>query len=286
MILERAAGAKTAANDKNAVESTGRHREVCWKVITQCVQATAMFQRIRVVRSYVSKVVEKKCTLSSSFRPSIRRFATTHGNNNFSPVQRIAATKKWFETIIMGEKLCPFAPPLLKNGGQALRIVASKATTGQEAVDEVALEANVLVGDEWDSSSGEMRPETTLLVMDAPFVQDFTEFVRLSWELQEQAVVANGFAEKLQLVLFHPLAIHQTYSSSLDANPGDYTIRSPFPTFHLLREEDVMKAVSGGYPDLESLPARNQSRLISQGLDVCKSRLEQCYDNSASKVDG
>jgi len=200
--------------------------------------------------------------------------------------RKVAATKKWFESIVIGEKLCPFAPPLLQNNGQALRIVPSQATTTGEAVDEVASEANLLVGNGWDSQKGEVQPETTLLVMDAPFVQEFKDFVHLSWTLQSDAVLANGHAEKLQLVLFHPLATHQTYSSlpDGDVNPGDYTIRSPFPTIHFLREEDVMKAVTCGYPNLESLPARNQARLISQGLEVCKSRLEGCYDINDDKV--
>ena len=189
----------------------------------------------------------------------------------------MTATQKWFEHIVIGEKLCPFAPPLLQNDGQLLRIVASKSTDEKQAVEEVTTEANLLVGTD---STQSPRPETTLLVMNAPFVQDFRDFVRLSWTLQEEAILENNLAEQVQLVLFHPLATHQTYASTTeDANPGDYTIRSPYPTIHLLRQEDVMRAVSGGYPDLESLPARNQARLISQGLETCKSRLEQCHRN-------
>jgi hypothetical protein len=188
----------------------------------------------------------------------------------------VAATKQWVETVVIGEKLCPFAPPLLQH--ETLRIVASKAINVDEAVAEVAFEAHLLIGEGWDISGG-TKPETTLLAFDAPFVDDFRDFVHLSWTLQTDAVLANGHAEKLQLVLFHPRATHQTYSylSTEDENPGDYTIRSPFPTIHLLREEDVMRAVSGGYPDLESLPSRNKARLVSQGLQACKSRLERCY---------
>jgi hypothetical protein len=207
-----------------------------------------------------------------SLRIRPRRTFGSFANEN----RRVAATKQWVETVVIGEKLCPFAPPLLQH--ETLRIVASNAENAEEAVSQVASEAHLLVGDGWDLSKG-IKPETTLVVFDAPFVKDFRDFVHLSWTLQTNAVLANGHAEKLQLVLFHPNATHETYSSQENNNPGDYTIRSPFPTVHLLREEDVMRAVSGGYPDLESLPARNKSRLVSQGLQVCKSRLERCYHN-------
>lgn len=149
-------------------------------------------------------------------------------------------------------------------------------------VTELASEAHLLVGEGWDLSSG-TKPETTLLAFVAPFVDDFRDFVRLSWSLQTDAVLAHGHAENPRLVLFHPRATHQMYSSvftSEDDNPSDYVLRSPFPTIHLLREEDVMRAASGGYHDLESLPSRNKARLILQGLHACTSRLERCYNGA------
>lgn len=242
---------------------------------------TEMIQRLRAVRHGVSLSVLSDALArqsSSRLHPLAQRRTVGSATNNVE--RRVAATRQWVESIVVGEKLCPFAPPLLQNDGQLLRIVPSQATNEEQAVKEVAFEANLLVGDGWDSKNG-IQPETTLLVMDAPFVHNFKDLVHLSWTLQAEAVLANGHAEKLQLVLFHPLATHQTYSSSLDdnVNPGDYTIRSPFPTIHLLREADVTRSVRSGYPDLESLPARNQARLISQGLSVCKSRLERCYQN-------
>jgi hypothetical protein len=225
-------------------------------------------------RVTAAKVARKACSRRSEhWKPKPHQ---TFATNVDTTLDTIAATQTWFESVVIGEKLCPFAPPLLQNDGQALRIVASKSTNEEQAVKEVEAEANLLIGT--DSSTPQSpRPETTLLVMNAPFVQDFRDFVRLSWTLQENAILQNNLVEKLQLVLFHPLATHQTYAATEEANPGDYTIRSPYPTIHLLRQDDVMRAVSGGYPDLQSLPARNQARLISQGLETCKSRLEQCY---------
>jgi hypothetical protein len=187
----------------------------------------------------------------------------------------IAATEKWFETIVVGEKLCPFAPPLLQNPS-LLRIVSSDASSPEEAILHVSKEVQLLVGQETPPTH-----ETTLVVLDhRPFVKDFRDFVRLSWQLQEEAI-GEHFGEKLQLVLFHPQATHQTYADAYAAdgqqNPADYTIRSPFPTIHLLREVDVMKAVQGKYPNLETLPARNKDKFIQQGPKLCEGRLQQCH---------
>ena len=152
----------------------------------------------------------------------------------------------------------------------------------------------------FDDDDDKKQHETTLVILDSEpspsWSTDYREFIRLSWDLQEHAVEQTGLMGKLQLVLFHPLATHQTYgmnddssssSSSSESNPGDYTIRSPYPTIHLLREVDVLKAVQGGYPHLETLPARNQAKMKEQGLDVCQRRLVDCYSlhGSTEKYD-
>jgi hypothetical protein len=71
----------------------------------------------------------------------------------------------------------------------------------------------------------------------------------------------------------------------MDDSPADYTIRSPYPTIHLLREVDVMKAVQGAYPNLESLPARNKAKLTEQGIEACQARLVACYDVGVTDED-
>jgi len=189
---------------------------------------------------------------------------------------KIQSTRKWLDKIVIGEKLCPFAFTPLNEG--KIRIVASNATTAEQAVVDIQREVQELM----------LQPplpqhETTLVVFDYQysFVQDFLEFVRLSWALQEEAI-GDKFAQELQLVLFHPLATHQTYGAMPedehdDTAAADYTIRSPYPTVHLLREVDVMKAVTSGYPNLEYLPSRNKARLVQLGIRVCQQRLEDCY---------
>lgn len=190
----------------------------------------------------------------------------------------VASTKKWFDSIVVGQKLCPFAPPL--QAANTLRIVASAAKTETDVIAYLESEVNLLMVQEEEGDEESLQHETTLVALngEAPFCKDFRDFVRFSWTLQEDVIIKSGFQDELQLVLFHPTATHQTYSDTAgeEDSAADYTIRSPFPTVHLLREQDVMRAVKGGYPNLESLSARNKEKLTAQGLDVCKARLEEC----------
>jgi hypothetical protein len=215
-------------------------------------------------------------SLGKTWRLLPRAEAFTSSSSKETSSDLSESTRKWFESIVIGQKLCPFAPPLLANK-QLLRIVESAASTEHDAIRDIASEVTLLVGNNAPSSSH----ETTLVVFHAPFVTEFRDFVRLSWQLQTEAV-GERYQSDVQLVLFHPEATHQTYATfSDDADDdslaADYTIRSPFPTIHLLRETDVLNAVQSGYPSLETLPARNKAKLIAQGVKKCRHRLQECY---------
>lgn len=153
-----------------------------------------------------------------------------------SESKEVQATRKWFESIVVEQKLCPFAAPLLDSS--KLRIVSTASSTRKESIDTVRKEVSFLMSPPPDPTS---HPETTLIVWEEQLWPDFREFVRLSWDLQEECI-GEKYQSTLQLVLFHPMATHQTYGESLDEEEraGDFTIRSPCPTVHLLREQDVL----------------------------------------------
>lgn len=222
------------------------------------------------------------------------------GKNECLEPTLVTSTLRWFETIVIGpQKLCPFAPPLVSSSTKSmsntglLRIVSSDATSAQEAIKDIEYEAELLLNRKRETQPNHMNDtknhneeeaikishETTLVVFDESLlseVRNFRSFVQLSWEMQQNAVVDKGYGSELQLVLFHPKAAHDTYAISEDA--ANFTIRSPFPTVHLLREEDIMRAVKSGYPDLENLPTRNKAKMRKLGIQTCQSRLNQCYE--------
>ena len=213
--------------------------------------------------------------------------------------ERVRATKAWLETIVLGEKLCPFAPPVREP--PKLRLRASRASTEDEVVLELREEALLLRAgidqqqqqqppqqqpqQQQQIGEGEPPPETSLLILSDHLSLSWRDLTTLSWRLQTEVLVDGGHGEELQIVLFHPLAQHSVYGDP-DAPPdaGDYTIRAPHPTVQLLREVDVLRGV-GSYPDAAGIPGRNRTRFRAQGVEACARRLEACR-SSLSSISG
>jgi len=75
-----------------------------------------------------------------------------------------------------------------------------------------------------------------------------------------------------QLASFHPdyCFPHQSLN-----DPANYTNRSPFPMFHILRESSLEKALLS-YPCPEAIPERNVSCAREQGVEFMQQMLEDC----------
>ncbi len=272
-----------------------------------------MRQRILLLQQYrQQRCFYRQCTSSSS--------SPSHSNycNDNDTLKRKAITQKWIDSIVIGQKLCPFAPPLLVNSNNnnngdddttttshiqhdKLRIHISNATNYDEIIQDIISEVHYLLINENDNpstldnhqqqppcSSSIRKPETTLVVLNetkCPSIRNFHNFIKLSWRIQNECIVQFNYRYDLQIVLFHPLAIHNTYTEEAsyggdddehDDDAANYTIRSPFPIIHLLKEKDILQAVQSGYRDLEGLPSRNKAKFRKQGSLGCKQRLDAC----------
>jgi hypothetical protein len=191
---------------------------------------------------------------------------------------RLASTRQWLDTIVLAERLCPFAAPV--SSPNKLRMRASEATDLASLTVELAQEADLLA----ESGSGRVgapEHETTLLVLPAArWCSQWREFVSMSWTLQAEVITARGHGQAMQIVLFHPKAVRSTYADDLP-DAADYSLRSPYPIVQLLRESDVLAAVRA-HPDPEGIPSRNAARLRAQGERACYERLEACLTASAA----
>ncbi len=261
---------------------------------------------------YLSRLLREKKDLGEFVVKYHRNYSDCHNDHH---LHKIKATENWFRTIVLGQKLCPFAPPLAREHSKALRICSSSSSQIVDIIEEMKAEASYIIPNtgvapencaynQMSSKESKLlerdaaairtfpsasltpescRPETTLVVFDSnDRLSEFRDFLHLSFKVQREAIMDQGLVDDLQIVVFHPRAQHLTYSESF-VEPGDYTIRSPYPTLHLLREMDVLRAVeSYKNKDLLNLPIRNKERLRMQGMEVCKSMLEKCYSHSTS----
>lgn len=164
-----------------------------------------------------------------------------------------ARTRRWIEEAVIGLEFCPFAASFYH--GDRVRIAVSEAEEPLKAVDAALEEIDHLL----DADPTEVA--TTLIVYPRS-LEEFRTFLDVA-ETVRGAIDEAGATGVLQVATFHP-----DYQFA-ETDPDDlenYTNRSPFPTLHLLREEDVTRAVED-HPDPESIPDDNIARLKEMGRE-------------------
>lgn len=174
----------------------------------------------------------------------------------------VQQTARWVDEFVIKLNFCPFAKREMDRG--AVRIQASNAQSVEDALTELMLEIDALNSDS--------AIETTLLVFPS-FLADFFEYLDFV-DLAEKVLHLNDYEGIYQLATFHP-----DYCFA-DARPDDvtnYTNRSPFPMLHLLREEQIEKAIEY-YGDTDNIPEINMSCLRQLGLDKVKEMSSHCLD--------
>ena len=198
----------------------------------------------------------------------------------------INSTFKWVDNAVIGHGLCPFAASIRRKSNQALRCHISEANDLTQLLTDVRTELNLICEDLEKNPDQLDLIEGSLLVIPSnnlksinnnrdqdqstisnTFLADYRSFVHASWEVQ--AVIEElGLSEKIQIVLFHPKAVHSLYRPEDHVEPADYAIRSPYPTLHFLREKDILSAVKSNYNQPELIPERNAKKLGQIGLPL------------------
>lgn len=197
----------------------------------------------------------------------------------------LSHTKKWVDLAIAspklyGRALCPFAGGPVKSNPSKLQISISTATNEAELLNEVINELEIILPKpsafggnvnenacNFDDHANKDRPETTLLVVPNQFKNDYRKMIHFSWKIMSFISDNKHLYQQAQVVNFHPQALHNLMNMGSLPDPADYTIRSPYPTFHFLREIDIMKAVTSNYPGVDSIPTRNALLLREMGIE-------------------
>lgn len=165
----------------------------------------------------------------------------------------LLATKNWLERAVIGLSLCPFAKAVHAKG--QIRYLVSPAETYGALLADLSRELRAL------SEADPEVVDTTLLV--APhMLHDFLDYndflARAGRALQEL-----GLEGVLQIASFHPL---YEFADSEPSDVANSTNRSPYPTFHLLREASVDRAVRA-FPEAERIFEKNVATLRALGHD-------------------
>lgn len=163
----------------------------------------------------------------------------------------IVETRAWVERVVIGLKLCPFAPaPALKG---LIRYARSEANTPEVLLEDLATELQHLV------ASPPEEVETTLLVHPQVLqvFHGFNDFL----EIADEALRMWGLEGEIQIASFHP---QYQFAGTDPDDIGNATNRSPYPMLHLLREQSIARAVDA-FGDTRSISAANLKTLEKLG---------------------
>jgi hypothetical protein len=172
-------------------------------------------------------------------------------------------TESWLRGFVIRLGLCPFAA--LPYQQKRIRITECISKDPSGILEKLLEEARRMLVMPPDSL------ETTLVVIPEG-LRDFFEYLEAA-ELIEEQFIQQGYEGVLQIATFHP---DYRFADSLPDDPADFTNRSPFPMFHLIREDSITAAVET-YPGVEEIPERNKALLRKMGHSEIKQWLNNIF---------
>lgn len=162
---------------------------------------------------------------SLPFRSSYRLYSASTGDDT----DRIEEeTIGWVKRLVVGWNLCPFAERPLKEKRLYLHTV--RGSNEQEVLGAVLGE--MLVRKE--------TPGTTLVIAPECYPRDFERYLEFVSTLEQDLMAEYELTDHVQVAPFHPLF---KFQGSDNESIDNYTNRSPYPMFHILREAEVETAV-------------------------------------------
>lgn len=154
---------------------------------------------------------------------------------------------QWLNDVVIGLNLCPFAAKPQRN--KQIKIFVSEATQEEALLEDILLQLIEL------NTTEPEKLETTLVVV-PNMLQDFWDYnFCIDWV--EGLIKQQDWEDIFQVATFHP---DYCFGGAAPEDDENLTNRSPYPIFHLIREESMEKVLKH-YPDPESIPDTNIARV-------------------------
>ncbi|MGR5323980.1 DUF1415 domain-containing protein [Vibrio sp. DNB22_17_1] len=154
---------------------------------------------------------------------------------------------QWLNDVVIGLNLCPFAAKPQRN--KQIKIFISEATQDNALLEDILLQFIEL------SNTDPEKLETTLVVV-PNMLQDFWDY-NLFIDWVEGLIKQQNWEGIFQVATFHP---DYCFGGTEPEDDENLTNRSPYPVFHLIREESMEKVLKH-YPEPESIPDTNIARV-------------------------
>ncbi len=172
----------------------------------------------------------------------------------------IAATKKWVDDVVIAHNFCPFARFVRQPDRIRYHLSAGSAA---DLLEDLYQECRRL------DTSPEVA--TTLMVLDSESTAAFDGYLDLLG-MAERMLEEWGYRGVYQLASFHP---NYLFDGEPEEAASHFTNRSPHPVWHLIREDDIEKALASfGAP--EQIYQDNMQVTDEKGQAYFKTLLRQC----------
>ena len=160
-------------------------------------------------------------------------------------------TRFWFESVVLGLNLCPFAhKPAREN---TIRFIVCETNNEDVLLEKTIAEIQLLA----DTAIDEC--ETTVIIV-PNLLKDFYDYQFFLSEA-ERKLKQEGWKGTFQLASFHP---NYCFAGATLDEPSNLTNRSPYPLIHILREASLT-AVLENVDSPEDIPQRNMERMEELG---------------------
>jgi hypothetical protein len=164
----------------------------------------------------------------------------------------IFSVKNWLEHTVIGLQLCPFAKSVLD--ADKIRYTVSDTEHTEALMLKLYREFNLL------DDTPEI--ETTLVIVPQQLF-DFESFNQ-TLDTIDDMLEEYGWSGVFQVASFHPL--YQFANTQID-DRENWTNRSPYPIFHILRESSLELAIEN-FPSIADLPQENIKRMNALSSQV------------------
>ncbi|MDF2152316.1 DUF1415 domain-containing protein [Vibrio sp. CAU 1672] len=172
---------------------------------------------------------------------------STH-NPTRTDVNAVAqSVEQWLNDVVIGLNLCPFAAKPQRN--KQIKIFVSQAEKEEALLEDILLQLIEL------SNTDAQQLETTLVVV-PNMLEDFWDY-NLFIDWVEGLIKQQDWEGVFQVATFHP---DYCFGGTAPEDDENLTNRSPYPIFHLIREESMEKVLKH-YPNPELIPDTNIKRV-------------------------
>jgi uncharacterized protein len=187
-------------------------------------------------------------------------------SNDNTQVEEI--TRQWLQNIVIGLNLCPFAEKPLREYQLDIQIVQSSdaATILQHVTQELERRIDT--------------PGTTLMVCPQCYPEDFYAFLDVAHAIDDAIRDHVEWEGHVQVAPFHP---HFQFEGSDVHAVDNWTNRSPYPIFHVLREVEVERAVDKLDGDAGKVWKRNVNLLVAMEEALGKDSLIRYFRQAGSR---